>query len=287
MLEKVKFWMIQGKMGIPTQYNLLVASFPGKVINKKNLSNAIQQFKKQAKSNKNNACQMLTELYLNKEDDPRWIIKPCFDFEERRLNSLFWMSPNQVNSYGRYHDIVIIDTTSKTNQFDMILMLIIVVDNNFRNLIVAAAILEDETEATFAWVLQELKNSCDIAPTALYSDADPALISAVRKNYPETRHFHCIFHIDLNLRKKLKGKLHDQFEYFRTKFLTMCNSLCHKKFEIEWKALINEFPACEQYLTRVLYSCKHSWASYAVNRNFTAGIQSTQRAEVTNKIIKD
>ncbi|PKB97308.1 hypothetical protein RhiirA5_433390 [Rhizophagus irregularis] len=30
----------------------------------------------------------------------------------------------------------------------------------------------------------------------------------------------------------------------------MRNSLCHKKFEIEWKALINEFPACEQYLTR-------------------------------------
>ena len=67
----------------------------------------------------------------------------------------------------------------------------------------------------------------------------------------------------------------------------MRNSLYHKKFEIEWKALINEFPACEQYLTRVLYSCKSSWASYAINRNFTAGIQSTQRVEVTNKIIKD
>ena len=88
----------------------------------------------------------------------------------------------------------------------MILILVIVVDNNFRILIVAAAILEDETEATFVWhILQELKNTCDVMPTALYSDTDPALISAVRKNYPETKHFHCIFHIDLNLRKKLKG----------------------------------------------------------------------------------
>jgi hypothetical protein len=56
-----------------------------------------------------------------------------------------------------------------------------VVDNNFRNLIVAAAILEDETEATFTWVLQELKNSCDVTPAALYSDADLALISAIKK----------------------------------------------------------------------------------------------------------
>jgi hypothetical protein len=287
MLEKVKLWTIHGKMGISTQYNLLVALFPDKIINKKDLSNAIQQFKKQAKPSKNDACQMLTKLYAKKDEDPRWIIKPRFDSEERRLNSLFWMSPDQVNAYERYHDIVIVDTTSKTNQFDMMLMLIIVVDNNFKNLIAAAAILEDETEATFSWVLQELKNSCDVTPIALYSDADPALISAIRKNYPETRHFHCIFHIDLNLRKKLKGKLHDQFEGFRAKFLAMRNSLCHKKFEIKWRALINEFPACEQYLTRVLYPCKSSWARYSINRNFTAGIQSTQRVEVTNKIIKD
>ncbi|CAG8776849.1 13835_t:CDS:1, partial [Cetraspora pellucida] len=47
MSEKVKFWTIQGKLGLPTQYNLLVASFSGQVINKKDLSNAIQQFKSQ------------------------------------------------------------------------------------------------------------------------------------------------------------------------------------------------------------------------------------------------
>ncbi len=41
MLKKIKFWIIQGKMGILTQYNLLVVSFPNKVINKKDLSNAI------------------------------------------------------------------------------------------------------------------------------------------------------------------------------------------------------------------------------------------------------
>lgn len=103
------------------------------------------------------------------------------------------MAPDQINAYERYHDVVIVNTTSKTNQFDMI------------------------------WVLQELKNSCELAPTALYSDADPALISAVQKTYPDIQHLHCIFHIDLNLRKKLKGKLHEQFEPFRSKFSAMRN----------------------------------------------------------------
>ena len=169
----------------------------------------------------------------------------------------------------------------------MILMLVIVVDNNFQNLIIAAVLLEDETEATFTWVLQELKNSCDAFPIVLYSDANPALILSVRNNYPETRHLHCIFHIDLNLRKKLKGKLRDQFESFRSKFLVMRNSLCPNKFEAQWNTLINEYPDSKNYLIRTLYPCKSSWASYAINRNFTTGIQSTQRAEVCNKIIKD
>ncbi|CAG8522546.1 8356_t:CDS:2, partial [Cetraspora pellucida] len=41
------------KDSLPTQYNLLVALFPNQVINKKDLSNAIQRFKSQTKSNKN------------------------------------------------------------------------------------------------------------------------------------------------------------------------------------------------------------------------------------------
>ena len=32
------------------------------------------------------------------------------------------MSPDQVLAYKKYHDIVIIDTISKTNQFDMMLL---------------------------------------------------------------------------------------------------------------------------------------------------------------------
>ena len=55
-------------------------------------------------------------------------------------------------------------------------MIFTVFDNNFRNLIIAATILKDETEAIFTWILQELQNSCDVMPIVLYSDADPALI---------------------------------------------------------------------------------------------------------------
>ncbi|PKY35566.1 hypothetical protein RhiirB3_456529 [Rhizophagus irregularis] len=59
MLEKIKFWIIEGKMKMSNQYNLLVAFFSDKTINKKDLM-----------PDKNDACQMLTKLYLEKENNP-------------------------------------------------------------------------------------------------------------------------------------------------------------------------------------------------------------------------
>jgi len=95
--------------------------------------------------------------------------------------------------------------------------------------------------------LADFENYLQIStlPTVLYSDTDSALISAVQKNYLKIRHLYCIFHINLNLKKKLKGKLCEQFEPFYIKFLVMCNSLCHKRFKIEWNALINKFLTCK------------------------------------------
>ncbi|CAB4384793.1 unnamed protein product [Rhizophagus irregularis] len=152
MLEKIKFWTIERKIGMSNQYNLLVASFSDKTINRKDLSNAIQKFKKQIVPDKNDTCQMLTELYLEKKNNLMWI--RWFDSKERKLNSLFWMFPDQIIAYKRYHDVVIVNTISRTNQSDMILLLFTVVNNNFRNLIIAAALLKDKTKATFIWILQ-------------------------------------------------------------------------------------------------------------------------------------
>ena len=48
------------------------------------------------------------------------------------------MSPLQRDLYEQFNDVVIMDTTSNTNRFQMILCIIIV----------ASAIIEDETQDT-------------------------------------------------------------------------------------------------------------------------------------------
>jgi hypothetical protein len=95
------------------------------------------------------------------------------------------------------------------------------------------------------------------------------------------------FHIDLNLRKKLKGKLGNKFEEFRHKFYTCRNSLCEDLFELRWNQLIDQYPAAVKYLSDTLYVNKESWAIPWIYKRFTTGAQSIQRIESINRYIHD
>jgi len=71
----------------------------------------------------------------------------------------------------------------------------------------------------------------DILPKVVFTDSDPSIIRSINDIFPNAHNLLCIFHIDLNLRKKLKRKLGSQFEEFRRNFYKCQNSLCEEIFE--------------------------------------------------------
>ena len=111
------------------------------------------------------------------------------------------------------------------------------------------------------------------------------MINAIKEIHPDTNHLLCIFHIDLNLHKKLKSKLGSRFEEFCRKFYACRNSLCKELFESRWIQLVNQYPESAKYMTETLYVSKESWAVPWIRNQFTAGVQNTQRIESINKQI--
>src|SRR6266498_5120298 len=97
-----------------------------------------------------------------------------------------------------------------------------------------------------------------INPEVIFTNSDPSLISAIRKIHSDTNHLLCIFHIDLNLYKKLKGKLESHFEEFHHKFYACQNSLCKELFESQWIQLVDQYPESAKYMTETLYINKES-----------------------------
>jgi hypothetical protein len=126
-----------------------------------------------------------------------------------------------------------------------------------------------------------------INPKVIFTNSDPSLISAIKEIHSDASHLLCIFHIDLNLRKKLKGKLGARFEEFRNKFYVCRNSLCKELFESRWVQLIDQYPESAKYMSDTLYISKESWAIPWIRNQYTADVQSTQRIESINKQIHE
>ncbi|CAB4438545.1 unnamed protein product [Rhizophagus irregularis] len=142
------------------------------------------------------------------------------------------------------------------------LCVIVVIDNHFKSRIVAFAIIEDETLDTFRWILMTLFKETDINPKIIFTDSDPSLISAIKEIYPNTNHLLCIFHIDLNLRKKLKESwaiswIHNQFtcDAQSTQRIESINNQIHDKINRSTSLCdlvinINDYVKCEEHFEK-------------------------------------
>ena len=103
-------------MGVRTLYRLLSKKYPDTYIHHKNLYNAIQEVRKCERiKEKDDAENMLQELYNLQKKDPGWVIETHIIGEDFCLGSILWMSPQQVQLWMRFHDVVITDDTYKTN----------------------------------------------------------------------------------------------------------------------------------------------------------------------------
>jgi hypothetical protein len=287
MLADIEKYVVQGRMDSSSIFPLLRHDYPDQPIYKRDLYNAVYQFRQKNNPGNEDASQMLELLMKWKDSEPLWIVKLRLEPVSRKLNSLLWMSPMQRELYSKYNDVIIVDTTYNTNRFQLMLCIITIIDNNYKTRIVACAIIDDETLDTYRWIFDTMLTETGVSPGVIFTDSDPSMIRSIKEIYPNTHHMLCIFHIDLNLRKKLKTKLGNKFEEFRQKFYTCRNSLCEDLFELRWNQLVDQYPAAAKYLSDTLYVNKESWAIPWIHNRFTTGAQSTQRIESINKCVHD
>jgi hypothetical protein len=287
MCEDIEFYVKNGLTSATAIFPLLKAKHPAHPIHKKDLYNAIQKYKVGKQDIViNDASSLLRHLANEKLHNSEWFFEFQLTGNEQRLSSLIWMSPEQRLCYTRFHEVLLFDCTAGTNRHDMVLCLLIVVDNNTRSRLIASALLEDETENSFIWVLQQLKiSSNEIYPRVIYTDNDPAMANAISSIFPQSKHNLCIFHIDLNLKKNLQSKLGAKiFNEFRSDFFICRNSLTEEIFETRWVKLREKYPAAVKYLNKMLEPTKESWATCYINKLFTCGINTLVKIDVIGYI---
>ncbi|CAG8538409.1 4203_t:CDS:10, partial [Scutellospora calospora] len=85
---------------------------------------------------------------------------------------------------ARFHDVVLMDTTFKTNRYSIMLCMLIIIDNHNRSRLVATAVISDETSDTFSWIFENLlEASNSLTPKVLFTDADCAITTQRVESY--------------------------------------------------------------------------------------------------------
>ncbi|GKF37923.1 FAR1-related sequence 5-like protein [Tanacetum coccineum] len=147
-------------------------------------------------------AQMIVDKMINRQ-----LHVPKFSFEYHvfhdELVSMFWADETMKCNYAVFGDVISFDATFHTNKYDFVFVPFTGIDHNQKCVTFGAALLSDETEESYIWMLEAfLKVHQKQSPLAL-TDQDAALRNAVVKIFPDSKHRLCMWHIT----QKLLGKL--------------------------------------------------------------------------------
>jgi hypothetical protein len=199
-----KIASFEGRFDLDQVIYLLGKDWPGKAFHRRTVANAIQRAKIQAVRNEYSEAAELFQILQDKaRKDNDWFISTELD-NQGRLLRIFWMSPSQRSLYRRYRDVVLNDSTYKTNRFHMPLNVFVIVDNDGKSRLVGCSLVSGETIQDYEWILQQLLDANDnLPPHVILVDEDHAMEAACGNIIENTILMNCIWHLGhQNLNKK-------------------------------------------------------------------------------------
>jgi len=148
--------------------------------------------------------QMFIEMLIRKKQTCQSFF---FDFQvdnKNRLCRVFWADPISRKNNVYFGEMVSIDATYGTNQYNMKFVPITGVDNHKRCVVLGAGLIIHEDIESFEWLFRAyLESRNGHPPDVIISDEDPAMKVAFASVFPSTHHRLCMWHIMNKLRAKV------------------------------------------------------------------------------------
>ncbi|XP_074293112.1 protein FAR1-RELATED SEQUENCE 5-like [Silene latifolia] len=228
------------------------------------------------------AATLVNLLTKRQAEDPGFFFRVQFN-EEGRLCHLFWCDSMMREDYRLYHDVLIFDTTYRTNRYNLICGAFVGINNHWSNVMFGCAFLSDEKEESFQWLFNVFNEAMgdDLRPVSIFTNQDKAMTNALESVYPQSRHRLCQWHIQQNAISHFGTLKHDRpFQNMFNQCLNGCFS--ETEFEATWRTMTTEYGLDNHPWFNRLYSLRTKWCTAFNNMYFSADILSSQRSESTN-----
>ncbi len=161
-----------------------------------------------------------------------------------------------------YPEVLLIDSTFKTNRFNMPLCNIVEIAAVNTTFFVGFAFLRSEQQADFTWALQKLSAAAGSShkPAVVVMDRNLLLMNSVAQVFPTSKHLLCTWHIDKNVKARC-------WPFFRDAPTTSAGSPTEllDRFEQDWKALVRSLTQSEYNRNWAAMKARHRRHAFSLN----------------------
>ena len=204
--------------------------------------------------------------------------------ERNQLSWLTFASRRAIDRFLSMDFVLLMDSTYRTNRFNMPLLLISSIDPFGQSYIVACCLLRDETAMSYNIALSSLKQLFEPRESnveTIMTDQDQSLITAIDAQFPNALHQLCRWHLEMNVKKNFASKpeLCSKF----TKFMRCEDELIAEQMYAD---MTNNASSEEAAYLERLYRLRHKYVEVWVSGHRNLGARSTQRAESMNNRFK-
>ncbi|XP_019186607.1 PREDICTED: protein FAR1-RELATED SEQUENCE 7-like [Ipomoea nil] len=203
-----------------------------------------------------------------------------FEFEldeDARLCNFFWRDGQMKADYDLFGDLVVHDTTYRTNRYDMICAPFVGMNHHCMNVMFGCGVLLNERIESFVWLFKVFVRSMGGKHLqTIMTDQCAVMAAAIAQVFSNSNHRLCIWHIGENSKKHIKS--------LRNKkgFLELFNFLLkytdtEAEFEFYWTRMMIEYGCHKNVWLNKLYSIREKWCPAFSKEYFSGGILSSQR----------
>ncbi|XP_071901067.1 protein FAR1-RELATED SEQUENCE 5-like [Coffea arabica] len=168
-------------------------------------------------------------LAAKKDADDMFFYKYHVD-NEGRLARLFWADSKSCVDFSVFGDVLVFDTTYKTNKYRKPLVVLAEVNNHLNSTVFGCALLLDERIETYEWVLSTFVEAMKgRKPVAVMTDGDSAMRKAIKNLLPDACHRLCSWHLHRNARSNIRCE-----EFNNRLYDLMARKFSTLEFEDRW-----------------------------------------------------
>jgi zinc finger SWIM domain-containing protein 3 len=200
--------------------------------------------------------------------------------EEGNLTNFFWADSRSILDFDHFGDVVCLDSGYALQGYGRPLALFTGLNHHKQTVIFGAALLYDESNEAFRWLLDTFKMAMNgTHPKTLLTDRSAVISEVVTAAWPDTAHRYCVWQIYQSALQQLSHAFHGSrtLECDFKRCLFDCED--EDEFLTAWNEMVEKYDLEDNQWLAELSSIKEKWALPYGREAIYADMKSVQQKE--------